>query len=93
MAECSQRLKRVAFTTLSSAFTPLTAYGVPHPLPRLTEKDKKFVWSSECHAALSTVKDKLGSSSILEFLYSSPSAGLFTPNTDASDLTIGAVLS
>ena len=60
------------------------------PLHRLTGKDEKFVWSTECQEAFDSLKAKLIGSPILSYPdFSKP----FILDTNASDTAIGAVLS
>ena len=59
-------------------------------LHKLTEKGKKFSWSSECDQAFATLKECLITAPILS--YPDPKKR-FILDTDASDVAIGAVLS
>ena len=64
--------------------------SVAKPLHKLTEKGKKFVWSTECQHAFELLKAKLTDTPILTYPdFSKP----FILDTDASDQSIGAVLS
>ncbi|KAA3674184.1 uncharacterized protein DEA37_0001986 [Paragonimus westermani] len=63
------------------------------PLHRLTEKGRPFTWSDECSASFETLKDKLTTPPILAFPDVSDEAGKFVLDTDASNVSIGAVLS
>jgi len=56
----------------------------------LTKKNRKFNWSMEQQNALDTLKEKLTSAPVLNYPDSSRQ---FLITTDASDYTIGAVLS
>ena len=61
-----------------------------HPLTELNKKDKAFIWTDSCQEAFVHLKQAFVSPSIMAF----PSdAGQFILDTDASDRTIGAVLS
>ena len=61
-----------------------------HPLTELTKKEKAFIWTGPCQEAFEKLKQALVSPDIMAF----PSvSGLFILDTDASDRTIGAVLS
>ena len=63
---------------------------IARPLHRLTEKGQKFVWNSECEQAFGTLKKYLTEAPILAYPdFSKP----FILDTDASDTSIGAVLS
>ena len=63
---------------------------IAKPLHRLTEKGQKFVWNSECEQAFGTLKKYLTEAPILAYPdFSKP----FILDTDASDTSIGAVLS
>ncbi|KAA3682395.1 uncharacterized protein DEA37_0014644 [Paragonimus westermani] len=73
-------------------FVPYFA-EIASSLHQLTEEGKKFVWSTGCHAAFNTLKDKLSSPIILAIPDFSPLAGPFIPDNDATDLAMGAVLS
>ena len=60
------------------------------PLYQLCEKNRKFLWSLDCQHAFDTLKEKLNSAPILAY----PLIGQdFTLDTDASQFTVGAVLS
>ena len=63
---------------------------IAKPLHKISEKHAKFTWSDECEASFRTLKKALTSSPILA--YPVPSAP-FILDTDASDLSTGAVLS
>ena len=59
------------------------------PLSNLTKKDKQFVWDSRCQEAFESLKSKLTKAPILV----KPDMGKpFTLVTDASDVSVGAVL-
>lgn len=63
---------------------------IARPLHKTCEKDKKFVWTDECQAAFETLKTALVSSPILAY----PLPGVpFILDTDASDKSVGAVMS
>lgn len=60
------------------------------PLHRLTEKGRKFQWTKEAHDAFETLRNKLISAPIISLPdISKP----FKLDTDASNWSIGAVLS
>ena len=60
------------------------------PLYQLCEKNRNFVWTPDCQHAFETLKEKLTSAPILAY----PTIGQeFILDTDASQYTIGAVLS
>ena len=60
------------------------------PLYQLCEKNRKFVWTPDCQHAFETLKEKLTSAPILAY----PTIGQeFILDTDASQYTVGAVLS
>ena len=63
---------------------------IAHPLNRLSQKGVEFVWDDDCDSAFRTLKDKLTSSPILAFPCDE---GMFVLDTDASNFSIGAVLS
>jgi len=60
------------------------------PLHKLTCKDMRFKWSEECAEAMSQLQEKLTSSPILAMPLDD---GGFILDTDASNLSIGAILS
>jgi len=60
------------------------------PLHKLTCKDMRFKWSEECADAMSQLQEKLTSSPILAMPLDD---GGFILDTDASNLSIGAILS
>ena len=63
---------------------------IASPLTDLTRKNARFVWSEACQKTFDTLKDSLVSAPILGMsLYK----GKFILDTDASDFSIGAVLS
>ena len=63
---------------------------IAKPLYKLTEKDKHFVWSEAAETSFNTLNDKLTTSPVLAHPdFSVP----FVLDTDASDNSIGAVLS
>ena len=60
------------------------------PLYQLCEKNRQFLWSLDCQHAFETLKDKLTTAPILAY----PVMGKdFILDTDASQFTVGAVLS
>lgn len=60
------------------------------PLYQLCEKNRKFLWTDNCQKAFDTLKQKLTSAPILSY----PVLGQnFTLDTDASQYSVGAVLS
>ena len=60
------------------------------PLHRLTEKGQNFIWSADCEEAFETLKKHLTESPVLAYPdFSKP----FILDTDASDASIGAILS
>ena len=63
------------------------------PLTRLTRKDSVFRWDEQCENAFIALKNKLCSAPILKFPDTTDQAGMFILDTDASDNSIGAVLS
>ena len=63
---------------------------IPRPLHRLTEKNRPFLWTTECQIAFETLRMKLVEAPILA--YPSSEAD-FILDTDASAIGIGAVLS
>ena len=67
--------------------------SITEPLTRLTRKDSVFQWDEPCENAFLTLKMKLCSAPILKFPDTTAQAGRFILDTDASDTSIGAVLS
>ena len=70
-------------------------YGFAHiaaPLTQLTEKHRKFQWTTECQEAFNKLQSALMSAPTLAFPNLSEKAGPFILDTDASDFGIGAVL-
>ncbi|KAL7053970.1 hypothetical protein AAHC03_026683 [Spirometra sp. Aus1] len=67
--------------------------NIAAPLHRLTQKEKKFKWTAECDASSQLLKGSLCTSSVLVFPDISEVAGKPILDTDASDTTIGALLS
>jgi hypothetical protein len=64
--------------------------AVVKPLTELTKKDKSFHWDDACQKAFDTLKDVLMGPEIMDF----PShTGDYILDTDACDVSIGAVLS
>ncbi|MCG8033357.1 MAG: DDE-type integrase/transposase/recombinase, partial [Candidatus Thiodiazotropha taylori] len=60
------------------------------PLYQLSEKNRKFVWTNDCQYAFDTLKEKLSTAPILAY----PVLGKdFILDTDASQFTVGAILS
>ena len=64
--------------------------NVAAPLDCLTENNRVFVWTSECHVAFHQLKQVLAQTPVLA---SPTSEGAFILDTDASNTGIGAVLS
>ena len=67
--------------------------GIAHPLHRLTGKNVRFEWSSECDAAFKELRERLCSAPILTLPDFEQGSGMFILDTDASDFAIGGVLS
>ena len=65
---------------------------IAHPLYEL-ETSKNFVWTDECQKAFQELKTKLTSPPILSYPDFTPSAGKFIIDCDASDVSLGAILS
>ena len=63
---------------------------IAHPLHRLTEKARAFIWSDDCQDTFKTLKRHLQEAPILAY---PKSEGQFVLDTDASGVGIGAVLS
>ena len=64
--------------------------GISKPLYQITKKNSRFTWNPECHIAFEKWKKALIDSSVLKHPdYNSP----FIVDTDASDNSLGAVLS
>ena len=63
---------------------------IARPLHQLTGKYAKFDWDEACQQAFDTLKDKLTQSPVLAL---PQDTGVFILDTDASALSIGAVLS
>ena len=60
------------------------------PLHNLTKKNARFEWSAECQIAFDRLRLELATAPVLQFLkYDSP----FIVDTDASNVSLGAVLS
>ncbi len=59
------------------------------PLNKLTQKNMKFVWDTQCEKAFNDLKEQLISSPVLAFPHEN---GEFVLYTDASDIGVGAVL-
>jgi hypothetical protein len=59
----------------------------------LTRKCVSFNWSEECEALFLKLKEKLVTSPVLAYPNFKEDAGMFILDTDASDFTIGAILS
>ena len=66
---------------------------ITEPLMRLTRKDVIFQWDQQCEDAFLSLKEKLCSAPILKFPDTTDHGGMFILDTDASDTSIGAVLS
>lgn len=63
---------------------------IAKPLYRLTEKTSRFEWTTECHKAFQTLRQRLCSAPIFAFPdFNKP----FIVNTDASNTGLGGVLS
>ena len=63
---------------------------IARPLHKISDKKAKFVWNEECDQAFEALKKALTSSSVLTY----PIQGLsFILDTDASDKSVGTVLS
>ena len=64
--------------------------NIAEPLHRLMHKDVKFVWTSDCELAFTTLRDRLTAFPILAYPdFRKP----FRVQTDASNWAVGAVLS
>ena len=63
---------------------------IASPLTRLLEKNRDFVWTTECETAFTTLRDKLLSSDVLAF---PKDEGMYILDCDASGVGIGGVLS
>ena len=64
--------------------------GISKPLHQITKKNSRFTWNPECHNAFEKLKKALIDSSVLKHPdHNSP----FIVDTDASDNSLGAVLS
>ena len=61
------------------------------PLTNLTRKDVPFEWTDHCQDALEALKSELTTAPVLSYLM--PEEGSFILDTDASNQSIGAVLS
>jgi len=81
------------------SFLGLTSYyrrfvkdyaSIATPLHALTKKNRVFDWNEECQRAFEKLREALTSSPILSM---PDDSGQFVLDTDASDKTIGAVLS
>ena len=64
--------------------------SIPKPMYKLSEKDSKFVWTQDCQEAFDTLKKAMTTAPVLNFPRGD---GQFISDTDASNLSIGAVLS
>jgi len=60
------------------------------PLYRLAEKGRQFEWTDECELAMQSLKEALMSSPVLAL---PTDEGIYVLDTDASNFSIGAVLS
>jgi len=86
------------FTCISDAYSDTSYYRrfvptfaeVAAPLHALTRKNKKFEWTSQCEEAISKLKQALITSPILAMPNDTDP---FLLDTDACDVSIGAVLS
>ncbi len=65
--------------------------AIVKPLNKLTEKEHKFAWTTECQEAFDALKAKLTQAPILS--YPNFQVSHFILDTDASNTAIGAVLS
>ena len=63
------------------------------PLTALTGKNARFAWSKACEAAFQALKRSLASAPVMAYPQFEDSAGAFILDTDASNVSIGAVLS
>ena len=63
---------------------------IAYPIVQLTRKGKEFDWSPECQRAFEALKAALCMAPVLSF---PTETGLYTLDTDASDVGLGAVLS
>ena len=63
------------------------------PLTALTGKNSRFAWSKACEAAFQALKRSLASAPVMAYPQFEDSAGAFILDTDASNVSIGAVLS
>jgi hypothetical protein len=63
---------------------------IAYPLTELTKKDTTLVWTSECQEAFDKLKDILTGPDIMAYPLDE---GLYILDTDACDVSIGAVLS
>lgn len=65
-------------------------HKIARPLHKISDKKAKFVWNDECQEAFDQLKNALTSSCVLAY----PVHGLrFILDSDASDRSVGAVLS
>ena len=64
--------------------------AIARPLPELTRKNVKFVWTPKCQASFDELKEKLTSAPVVSL---PRDEGEFCLDTDASGWSIGAVLS
>ena len=64
--------------------------GIASPLSSLTKKKVPFAWTDECQAAFERLKRELITAPVLEF---SDYNGSFIVDTDASNISLGAVRS
>lgn len=70
----------------------LNITDIAAPLHNMTQRDTMFKWSPECDTAFNMLKEKLTETPILAYPKFGPDAGIFTLDTDASDVDVGAVL-
>ena len=84
----------IGFASYYRRFIPQFS-EIAFPLTNLTRKSAKFQWSEECQQAFELLKQQLISAPILSYPISGASAGDgdYVLDTDASDHSVGAVLS
>ena len=64
--------------------------GIARPLSSLTKKKVPFIWNDECQTAFDSLRKELITAPVLEF---PDYTGTFILDTDASNTSLGAVLS
>ena len=88
-----QNLKKVrSFVGLCAwyhEFVPNFA-TIPAPLHSVTRKGQRFLWSTECNRSFLELRDRLVSAPVLALPIDD---GRFILDVDASDISVGAVLS